>query len=74
MLATKQRLALIESRGEPITSIEFDVFADKTVSMWSHFEHSANFTEMKSALIAIRDHIDRFVDDQKMCPFYKQPE
>ncbi len=71
-LAAKQREALIEERGEPVLRLEFDVFAGNKVSMWTHFNHEADFKEAKLQLIAIRDHLNEFLRDENMCPFHKQ--
>jgi hypothetical protein len=68
-LASKQRDALISVRGEPRLRIEFDVFADGRVSQWNHFNHNDDFTEMKTMLIAVRDHLSEFINDEHMCPF-----
>lgn len=67
----KQREALISELGEPKLSIEFDVWSQSKVSMWAHFDHSDNYTDVKKRLIAIRDHLDEFLKDEKMCPFHK---
>lgn len=69
--ANKQREALIAERGEPILRIEFDVFQGNRVSMWTHFDHSANFEEVKEQLKAIKNHLDEFLRDENMCPFHK---
>lgn len=71
MLTDKQRQALIEERGEPELSIEFDVFDGNRVSMWTHFNHGNSFKTVKEQLIAIRDHLNEFLKDEKMCPFHK---
>lgn len=67
----KQREMLISELGPPNLRIEFDVWGESKVSMWTHFEHSENYQEMKKRLIAIRDHLDGFLKDEKMCPFHK---
>lgn len=69
--ANKQRDALIAERGEPKLRLEFDVFAGNKVSMWTHFDHASDYGEMKTALIAIKDHLEEFLKDEKMCPFHK---
>lgn len=73
-LAERQRKALVEQRGEPKLRLEFDVFADGHVSMWTHFDHDADFTETKSLLLAVRSHLEEFLDDEKLCPFSKGSE
>jgi hypothetical protein len=67
----KQRSVLIEERGQPSTTIEFDVFEGSKVSMWTHFNHDADYQRVKADLIAIRNHLDEFLKDEKMCPFHK---
>ena len=67
----KQRQILIEERGTPKLTLEFDVFQGNRVSMWTHFNHDSNYQEMKECLFAIREHLDEFLRDEKMCPFYK---
>lgn len=66
----KQRDVLIAERGKPTTTIEFDVFEGNKVSMWTHFYHSADYNEVKKDLTAIRDHLNEFLRDEKMCPFH----
>ena len=68
-LADKQREARIQEKGKPRLSLEFDVFADGSVSMWTHFEHGDDFEEVKAALLSVREHLDEFLKDEKMCPF-----
>lgn len=71
MFTDKQRKALIEERGEPKLTLEFDVFDGDKVSMWTHFDHSADYNDMKTALLAIKDHLEEFLKDEKMCPFHQ---
>lgn len=71
-LADKQREALIEERGNPSLRIEFDVFKDNRVSMWTHFDHGDNFQEVKKCMQAIHDHLTEFLKDENMCPFHKK--
>lgn len=66
----KQREALISELGQPKLTLEFDVWGESKVSMWTHFDHSDNFDEVKKRLFAIRDHLDGFLKDEKMCPFH----
>lgn len=70
-LADKQRTALIEERGAPKLRLEFDVFADEQVSMWTHFDHGSDFDEVKAMLAAIHKHLTEFIADEGMCPFHK---
>ena len=67
----KQRQAIIEERGEPVLRLEFDVFKDNNVSMWTHFDHAADFDLTYNQLIVIRDHLNEFIKDKGMCPFHK---
>jgi hypothetical protein len=73
-LAGKQRDALIAERGEPALRLEFDVFADGQVSMWTHFQHGDDFAANKRRLIKVRDHLTEFINDEAMCPFQKSVE
>lgn len=68
-LADSQRQALIDERGEPLLRIEFDVFADGQVSMWTHFKHGDDFRRVKAELEAARAHLTEFLKDESMCPF-----
>lgn len=67
----KQRVVLIEERGQPTLSIEFDVWDEDKVSMWTHFNHSDDFQIVKKKLMAIKNHLDEFLKDEAMCPFHK---
>jgi len=69
--SNKQREALISKHGQPNLILEFDVWGKDDVSMWTHFDHSEDYLKVKERLIAVRDHLDRFLKDEKMCPFYK---
>lgn len=69
--ADKQRKALIQERGEPILRLEFDVFKGNKVSMWTHFDHSEDFEEVKLRMLSIKAHLDEFLMDEKMCPFHQ---
>ena len=70
-LTDKQRTALIKKRGEPALTLEFDVFADGQLAMWTHFEHGSSFGEAKKMLVEIRDHLTAFIEDENLCPFRK---
>lgn len=70
--AEKQREAIIQERGKPTTTLEFDVFEGRKVSMWTHFDHGDDFQEVKKDLEAIRDHLNEFLRDEGMCPFHKK--
>lgn len=69
MLAEKQRQVLRAEKGEPVLTLEFDIFEDGGLSMWTHFEHGSDFESAKRRLIEIRDHLDSFISAQSMCPF-----
>lgn len=73
-LDNKQRDALIAERGAPTLRLEFDVFADGQVSMWTHFKHGDNFGEMKMLLVAVKEHLAEFVKDEGMCPFKRESD
>jgi hypothetical protein len=73
-LSDKQRTALIAERGEPKLRLEFDVFADGQVSMWTHFDHGGDFGEVKTMLTKIHKHLTEFMADENMCPFHRQPK
>lgn len=73
-LASKQRDALIAERGEPVLRLEFDVFPDGQVSMWSHFEHGSDFRHTKEMLVQIHDHLAEFLRDENMCPFHRDSD
>lgn len=68
-LADSQRDALIAERGEPALTLEFDVFSDGSVSMWTHFVHGADFEVTRGRLEAIGRHLSEFIRDRRMCPF-----
>ena len=68
-LAEKQRAVLIKEHGEPVARIEFDVWSDGSLSMWTHFGHSDNFYKMKFQVERMRDHLDKFLKEGDMCPF-----
>jgi hypothetical protein len=68
-LADKQRDARIKEKGSPKLSLEFDVFEDNSISMWTHFNHEGDFNDVKMSLEAIRDHLTEFLNDEAMCPF-----
>jgi hypothetical protein len=73
-LADKQRTALISEKGEPALRLDFDVFADGHISMWTHFNHGDNFLKVKESMVAIRDHLSEFIADESMCPFHKKEQ
>ena len=71
-LSERQRKARIKELGEPVLRLEFDVFENGEISMWTHFDHSGNFQQVKEQLIEIRNHLQEFLNDEGMCPFHKQ--
>lgn len=72
-LAEKQRKARIKEKGEPKLKLEFDVFEDGSVSMWTHFDHGSDFKDVKKDLHAIQKHLMEFIQDENMCPFHREP-
>lgn len=68
----RQREIQHAHKGRPILSLEFDVYADGSVSMWTHTRHEIPFSDMQQAFEACRDHIVRFIADGNMCPFNPQ--
>lgn len=73
-LADKQRGALIETKGPPKASVSFDLWEDGQVSMWTTFNHGDDYDVIKKGIMAMREHLDRFIRDGKMCPFCKPNE
>lgn len=71
-LADNQRQALISERGEPSLRIEFDVFSDGQVSMWTHFQHGDDFNKVKDRLESVLAHLTEFLKDESMCPFHRK--
>ena len=68
----KHREALISEFGEPKLRIEFDVWNDEgKISMWTHFNHSDDYQDVKRKLVSIRNYLEGFLKDEKMCPFHK---
>ncbi len=47
----KQREALISELGEPKLTIEFDVWGESKVSMWTHFDHSEDYQDVKKRFL-----------------------
>jgi len=66
-----KRSALHASRGKPVLSLEFEVFAGEEVSMWTHFNHGTPFAEAEADLTAIQEHLAKFIRDRAMCPFHR---
>lgn len=71
-VSDQRRDALIRERGLPTLRLEFDVFEGGKVSMWTHLDHGSDFGAIKSAFVAVRDHLDQFIRDGAMCPFSPQ--
>jgi len=71
-LASKQREALVQERGEPKLRLEFDVFADGQISMWTHFDHGGDFNNVKEMLKGVHAHLTEFIRDESMCPFHRE--
>ena len=68
-LANKQREALIRSKGQPVMALEFDVWVDGSVSMWTHLKHGDDYGEVAKEFSAILEHLESFIRDGDMCPF-----
>ena len=64
-----QRKAVADAHGEQICGIEFVAYPDGHVSMWSHINHKEEYSEVRTALLAIQTHLDGFIRDGYMCPF-----
>jgi len=71
-LINKQREALLSMLGAPALSLEFDVWPDGNVSMWTHLNHAADYAKTRADFIAIRDHLNSFIAAEAMCPFHKE--
>lgn len=69
-LANKQREAIIIKKGNPRLRLEFDVFTDGHISMWTHFDHNDSFIEVEKMLLEIKNHLQEFIKDKPMCPFH----
>jgi hypothetical protein len=69
-LTDAQRRERIKEKGAPLTRLEFDVFADGSVSMWTHFDHGDDFQRVRADLLAIKTHLEEFLRDEAMCPFH----
>lgn len=65
----RQRSALHKTHGNPIVSIDFEGFSDGHVSMFQHTFHDQDYYQVKTILIKFRDHLDKFIQDEGMCPF-----
>lgn len=72
--ANKQRNKLIKLKGDPVAMVNFDVFDDGSLSMWTHFNHSSDYKTMKKQIESMRDHLDKFINDSCMCPFNTNKE
>jgi len=70
VLTNRQRAHLYRQHGAPTLALEFDVFPDGQVSMWTHTRHDVPFADMHAAFELISQHIRRFIEDREMCPFH----
>lgn len=70
-LTDTQRDALIKERGEPLLTLEFDVFDGNMVSMWTHFKHGEDFSKAKERLRLCQKKLEEFLRDENMCPFHE---
>lgn len=71
-LDNKQRVALINRRGQPSMTLEFDVWPDGSVSMWTHLKHGDDYDQVKQQFQATLSHLESFIKDGDMCPFKSQ--
>lgn len=69
-IANKQRNKLISMKGEPVAKVNFDVFEDGSLSMWTEFNHKSDYLKMKEQVEVMRDHLDDFIKNSCMCPFH----
>lgn len=68
----RQRKATWKANGEPVVVITFDGFVNGEISMWQSTNHSADYDTVRQALMQMRDHLDRFLKDERMCPFHPE--
>ena len=73
-LADKQRRALIKDKGPPALTLEFDVWADGAVSMWTHLRHGDDYRVVLVQFRSILNHLQEFIRDGDMCPFAPSEE
>jgi hypothetical protein len=38
--------------------------------MWTHINHGSDYLKVRDAFMQIRDYIDRFIQDEVLCPFH----
>ena len=69
-LVNHQRDALIAANGEPALTLDFDVWPDGSVSMWTHLRHGDDYEATEQQFVAIQEHLGRFIKDGAMCPFH----
>jgi hypothetical protein len=67
-----KRSARHASCGKPVLGIDFEVFANGEVSMWTHFDHGMPFADAEGHLKAIQTHLAKFIRDRAMCPFHPE--
>jgi hypothetical protein len=68
----RQRKALWDANGEPIVIVTFDGFEDGNLSMWQSTNHAADYDTVRASLVKMRDHLDKFLKDERMCPFHPE--
>lgn len=68
IFADKQRQTHHDIHGAPALLLEFEVFADGAVSMWTHLDHSMPFEVAERYFLAIQEHLASFLQDRKLCP------
>jgi len=64
-----QRDQLIKAKGQPLLGLDFDVWSDGSLSMWTHINHNSDYSKVKDCLLQIREYIERFIVDESLCPF-----
>lgn len=65
----RQRQAIRDSHGELVVGLDFEGFADGHISMWQHVDHGMDYAQTRELIKKMRDHLDRFIEDESMCPF-----
>ena len=68
----RQRNAIWKANGEPLIVITFDGFPNGEVSMWQSTKHSSDYDTVRQSLIKMREHLDRFLKNERMCPFHPE--
>ena len=69
-IGNDQRQVMHMVKGIPPVGLDFEVYADGHLAMWSHINHSLSFEQVKDHLLAMRDHLDQFIASGDMCPYH----